>query len=93
MRLCLCRPVHEQLSRVVRQAAEEAVGTESLLVVLAALQVGKQQGQAGFPTGCSPWLAAVAPKRVMLKQLAGVLKHPAHASNTYRSSGSGARVC
>lgn len=42
--MCLDRPVHEQLSCVVRQAAEDAVGTESLLVVLAALQVRDRQG-------------------------------------------------
>lgn len=41
--VCLDRPVHEQLSRVVRQAAEDALGTESLLVVLAALQVRGRQ--------------------------------------------------
>lgn len=34
-----CRAVHEQLSTVVRKAAEAAVGTESLLLVLGALQV------------------------------------------------------
>lgn len=33
------RTVHEQLSSVVREAAEAAVGTESLLLVLGALQV------------------------------------------------------
>ena len=35
-----CRHVHEQLSSVVREAAEAAVGSESLLLVLGALQVG-----------------------------------------------------
>lgn len=35
----LRRSVHEQLSTVVREAAEAAVGSESLLLVLGVLQV------------------------------------------------------
>lgn len=37
---CCCRVLHEQLSAAVHEAAAAAVGSESLLLVLGALQVG-----------------------------------------------------